>query len=701
MGERVTIVDALPSRRATDVRPGWWHRPFEMFQTNLREVDALLDVEAVLDEIEDHGATVWLLNVGGILSHYPTGLAFQTRNPLLEGRPGGDLVGDAVDAAHRRGLRLLARMDFSKVDARVADEHPEWCFRSSTGERQVYEGLVSVCPSGAYYQERTLDIVDEVLDRYPVDGFFFNWFGFNEVDYSGTVHGVCHCDACASAFRAETGRDTLPARTGDDGYLEWKRFTARTIDRLTDRIRSHIAHRAPDAGLILGRSADILFHEANNALGRTLWPHATSESVSAFRVAQPQKPVLVNAVAFVDMPYRLASEQPEMFAQYLLQAISRGANPSTYIMGPAGGIRYVCLPAARAVTRFHRDNADVYDGLVPAADVGLVRPSPLAAPAEVHLESVEEFRGLFSGLLERHVPVDVVPAEALATVPLDRFRVLVLPDLVSLDDAEDAAVGAFVRSGGTVVATGRSGIRADGSIVSWLPGAQEIAVENDANALKSSYVQVEAAPAVEGSALVPLRGRTHSVSWKESAERRHPIVPRAPYGPPEKAYGHVVGSESACGVLRAGSGLGVQLPWTVGAAYRELGLTAVRDLVVDVVIDAVGQDGTVEVDTSEHVEVSIGRSNAGLVIHLLNHSGQRRNSVGPSVPVRGTRLRLRGLGSVAAADVRGISPAISDTVSSVSVADDGVDLIVEIPEIVDAVAVVVPDVEDRGGDRGC
>src|SRR5690606_14548077 len=370
-------VTAQAADTAPAPRPGWWDEPFGVFQTNLREIDADLDVEAALDAIEEHGAGVWLLNVGGILSHYPTDLPFQTRNPHLARRAGGDLVGDALAAARRRGVRLLARMDFSKVAPAIADAHPEWLYVSPTGERQEFEGLVSVCPSAGYYQHRLLDVVDEVLDRYEVDGFFFNWFGFNEVDYAGRVHGVCHCAACQEGFSARTGLDRLPDRAGDEHYRAWRGYATATIDTLTARVRAHVAARRPDAALILGTAADVLFHEANNAIGRTLWPYATGEAVSALRSARPGKPVLVNAVAFWAMPYRFAAEQPEMLGQYLTQAIARGANPSTYVMGPTGRVAYDGLPAAAAVTRFHRDHRDVYTGLAPAARVGLVRPDPL------------------------------------------------------------------------------------------------------------------------------------------------------------------------------------------------------------------------------------------------------------------------------------------------------------------------------------
>lgn len=623
-------------------RVGWWNQPFQMFQTNLREIDAGLDVDRALDAIQTHGAGVWLLNVGGIVSHYPTDLDFQTRNPALADRVSGDLVGDAITKAHDRGVKLLARMDFSKIDGQIAAAHPEWCFRSVTGAQQRYEGLVSVCPSGGYYQERTLDILDEVLQRYPVDGFFFNWFGFNEVDYGGVVHGVCHCDSCSQAFTAYTGITKLPAGADDASYLDWKRFTAHTIDALTTRIRGHIQDRRPDAGLILGRSADILFHEANSALGRKLWPHATSESVGAFRIAQPQKPVLVNAVAFYDMPYRMTGEQPEMFAQYLTQAIARGANPSTYIMAAPGQINYDCLPAATVVTQFHSEHADVYDRLSPVAAVGLVRPDPLSREPVRHAEALAEFRGQFSALQERHIPFDIVPAESLGTVSLENFRVLLLPDLGVLNHSQDAVLDSFVSVGGRVLATGSTGISDDGGVASWLPAARRTAVIDDSQALKSSYLQTVDASAVEGSSLIPRFGTQLCFQWRDDTRHGHRVIPAAPYGPPEKAHGHVQSDEFACGTRDYGHGQAIQLQWLPGTTYTKLCLTNVRDAYIDLVTSLLSHDAQVEVKASDQVEVILGRSNAGFVLHLLNHSGQRRNGFASIVPIPNIEVRILG-----------------------------------------------------------
>lgn len=667
------------------VRPGWWEQPFGVFQTNLREIDADLDVERTLDAVEEHGANVWLLNVGGILSHYPTRLDFQTANPYLAGRASGDLVGDALAAARRRGVRLLARMDFSKVAPAIADAHPEWLYVSPAGARQEFEGLVSVCPSAGYQQERLFDVLDEVLGRYDVDGFFFNWFGFNEVDYAGRVHGVCHCAACVTGFREHTGLDRLPDRAGDAGYRQWRGYAAATIEALTARVRAHIAALRPDAGLILGTAADVLFHEANNAIGRTLWPYATGEAVSALRSARPGKPVLVNAVAFWDMPYRLADEQPEMLGQYLAQAISRGANPSTYIMGPTGRIAYGGLSAAAEVTRFHRDHRLDYTGLAPAAEVALVRPDLLDDDGRYGTGTAEH-RGLLAGLVERHVPFDVVPAGALESVALpERFRVLVLPDLPSLSDGAVAALDRFVRDGGSIVATGRSGIGPDGSVVDWFPALAQTTVDTDRDLLRSSYVQLDDAPSVEGALLVPRHGRHHRVTWRVDAATRYPLVEHASYGPPEKAYGHVPGTEPVCGERRHGAGTVVQLPWVVGTAYQDTRLTRLRDVAVDLVVerlrDRPGGRLPVVVEAPEQVEVVVGRSAAGLVVHLLNHSGQRGNGYGPAVPVHDVVLRVTGLAGRPARALAG----------QATTADDGADLLVRVATVAGFEVVVIAD----------
>jgi len=351
--------------------------------------------------------------------------------------------------------------------------------------------------------------------------------------------------------------------------------------------------------------------------------------------------VLTNSVGFVDMPYRMASEDPNHFAQYLLQAIARGANPSTYIMGTPEVSPYTCLTVAGELTRFHRDHSDVYTDLVPVAETLLVRPSA---------GSSAEFQGLYLSLLQRHIPFDVLPQERLGDVDLSRYRVVVLPDLGPVDSVIDR----FVDAGGAVVASGSTRLAC-------LPVRQ--LARYDTEETRSLHL----------AGGVPVFGAFHVVEPDAGADVGLLSLSRAPYGPPEKCHGHVQlehpgvirsgghgreqgeyggdgGEQGEYGGERgdAGRGLGagrvsragrvVLLPWTIGRSYREVGLSVHRDIFIDEVIGVGGPQ--METGLPEQVEIVLGRSAAGTVVHLLNRSGDTDQRFAPPVRIGPAELRL-------------------------------------------------------------
>ncbi len=650
----------------------WWRHAFRMFQTNLREIDAGLDVERTLDFLEGYGANTWLLSIGGILSNYPTDLPFQTRNPHLAERPSGDLVGDATVSAAKRGVRVLGRMDFSKIDHRRAEQHPEWCFVGPDGAPQTYNGLTSVCPSGDYYQYRLLEVVDEVLDRYPVDGFFFNWMSFNEIDYSKQYRGVCQCLACQRAFSAFAPGVPMPTGPESPGYGEWRRFSAGVLNDLTARVRAHIAGRRPDAPLILGDRADIVFHEANNEVGRPLWHHRTSEHLAAAKGYRPDVPVLVNSVGFLDMPYRLAGEEPHHFAQFLIQAIARGAIPSTYIMGTPDTTRYEMLGVGGEITRFHRDHAEVYDGLTSDAAVLLVRPDPARHPGERGTATRAEFEGLFLALQERHVPFDVVPegrvADRAGDSGLGQYRAIVLPDLGALPEDIVAALDTFTSGGGALVTTGASGMDGDRVQLAAMPVTRRLASRDGVESVRSLHLR-DRFP-------VPVIGAFHSVEPAPGATTGLLALSRAPYGPPEKCHGHLELDDQPGLII--GEHVAV-LPWTVGRGYRETGLTAHRDAFVDALLAvapgvSVRSGAGAGAALSEQVEIVTGRSAVGRVIHLLNRSGDAVQRFRAPVPIAaGAAIRLE---LPSGASVRAAVAKTTQTVER-----DGEDAVVVLPGI--------------------
>jgi hypothetical protein len=148
-------------------------------------------------------------------SYYPTKVGMP--HPGLR----TDLLGRAIAACHGAGVRapVYYTIGFSETEA---DRHPEWVARNRDGSAancfwdphakpsDPRPGFCwrFLCPSGAY-RRQILAQVSEIVETYPVDGFFFDICFIT----------VCHCAECRAAMKA---RGLDPARDED----------ARTYDRI-------------------------------------------------------------------------------------------------------------------------------------------------------------------------------------------------------------------------------------------------------------------------------------------------------------------------------------------------------------------------------------------------------------------------------------------------------------------------------------
>jgi hypothetical protein len=646
-------VDLCPTR--PEITPRWWHGPFSVFQSNLQEIDAGLDVESALDAIEDHGATAWLLNAGGIVSNYPTNLAFQTRNPYLSERASGDLIGDAIEAAQRREIKVLGRFDLSKVSVAIAEKHPEWCFRSHDGQPQVYHDLWSVCPSAGYYQERAFEIFDEVLTRYPLDGIFINWFNFNIVDYSRKRHGVCHCNACAEGFRKWSGGADLPVDLRSPDLSRWIGFTESVLSDLNRRLTDHIHSLSPDTLVVLGKRADMRYAEQGKMFGKELWPSSTSDEISELHNHEPPIRALINSVSFVDMPYRMAGEEPAHFAQYLYQGIARGGMPSTYIMGAPGRIPYASLDTAGKITRYFQRHKSMYADLAPAARLAVVKSS--ARPGS---PGSDEHLGIYTILQRDGRPFDVLPKEQLTALHqagrLVHYDAILLPDIGTLG-AHASVLDAYVDQGGHLITTGSSAVAEnDECELRGSPLLTRRSHVRSAEELWSSYAttthQDQALRHTFHGLIAGIFGSAFDAAWTEDASSFGEMLPAAPYGPPEKAYGHMPSPEDPAYARRSSGNSGGSVtvfPWTVGTSYREVETSAAKTMLLGALDQVLPQRWSV--DAPEQIEVIAGCSGDDLVVHLINLTGASRRGFRPPAPVSGVRVRLPEIAAGAKVEV--------------------------------------------------
>ena len=155
--------------------------------------------------------------MGGISAFYPSKVRYHYVSPYIP--KGHDTFGEVLREAHARGIRVIGRFDLSKTHKDAYDAHPEWFFKKANGEPAVYNGLYQACINGGWYRQKAVEILTEALDRYDVDGLFFNMFSNPSSDYSGNPLGICHCDNCQAAVPRP-----LPSRPAAEPDRDYQQF---------------------------------------------------------------------------------------------------------------------------------------------------------------------------------------------------------------------------------------------------------------------------------------------------------------------------------------------------------------------------------------------------------------------------------------------------------------------------------------------
>jgi len=429
---------AVPAAAGAPAR--WWmDEPVRLVQTNVRETDSTLDARRLVQQVAEFPANTLLFNMGGIVAQYPTQVAFHYSSPHLP--PGRDLFGEVLREAHARKIRVVGRFDLSKTQKAVFDAHPEWFFRRASGEPAVYNGLYSACINGGYYREHAPRILAEALERYAVDGLFFNMFGNPSADYSGRPMGPCHCDACRARFFARHGRP-LPAAASDPDYPN---FLAESAQEVAAAIGALVHRLRPGAAFLtyLDEHTDVIMHESNTSVTRPLplWPYSASDNVNRARNSEPGKMAVNLCMSFVDFPWRFATVPGPEVALRLWQNVAHGGAAALAMVGTMEQQDQQALDAARPIYAWIARNQEYFAGQRSAARVLLLgRPSNAGRSY-----GQNSYRGLFRLLTEQHIPFAVSDNLKWLEAPKREFDLVIATNCapVELDD--------YVRQGGNVL----------------------------------------------------------------------------------------------------------------------------------------------------------------------------------------------------------------------------------------------------------
>jgi hypothetical protein len=602
---------------STFAQEGWWMRePIRWVQTNLRQVDATLAARHLAEQLYEMRANVVLMGMGGIVSYYPTAVQFHYPSPNLPA--GRDMFGDVVRECHARKIRVVGRYDLSKTRKDVFDAHPEWFFRQANGEPVIYNGLYSTCINGGYYREQALKILSEGLEKYDVDGLFFNMFGNQSRDYSGRYVGLCHCDACKAKYRAAYHKE-LPNEPNDD----YRKFMFTSSREVAAEIGKLIRAKRPQAGYFnyIQEYTDGIMSESNTAIARPLplWPYSASDNVNRARNSQPTKMAVDLNMQFVDYWWRFATVPRGEIALRSWQNISHGGALTFEMNGTFEQQDRQALETAKPIFRWVAEHEEYYVKQASAARVLL-----LGAPSDGGREfNAEAYRGLFRLLSEEHIPFAV--SSNLDWLGKREF------DLVIAADWSPAGLKQYAENGGRVL------------IASARPPEFEVApVVNTIKEIRG-YVRVRdhaAFPSLKDTDLLMLNGAFTEV--RASDKPLLTLVPPSMFGPPEFIHIDMKDTDTPAIVFKQlGKGTVAWIPWNLGGMYYRHSLNAHAGLFRDVV-NQLKLPRQIKTNAHQLVEMSLMRQGGRTLLHLINLSGHSQTGYFAPIPMSNIQVQLMG-----------------------------------------------------------
>jgi hypothetical protein len=602
---------------AAQAQPGWWiAAPVRWLQTNLRQTDSASDPARLVEDAARFRANVLHVNMGGIVAQYPTRVPFHYPSPHLA--PGKDFFGDVLRLAHARGIRVVGRFDFSKTPKAVFDAHPEWFFRQANGEPVIYNGLYSTCINSVWYSRHILEILSEALERYEVDGLFFNMFGNQSRDYSGRFVGHCHCDECKRRFRGMFNRD-LP-KEPDAGY---QRFMFVSSRQVAAAIGDLIHRKRPGAGYFnyIQEHTDGIMSESNTAVARPLplWPYTSSDNVNRARNSQPAKAAVNLCMQFVDYPWRFATVPPGEIKLRLWQNIAHGGALAFAINGTMEQQDRQAVEAARPVFEWAAANEQFL-----GRQESIARVLLLAGPPSLGRGfSQSAYRGLFRILSESHIPFAV--SNNLDWIGRREFDVVIATDWVP------AELERWVKEGGRLL------------IVHPRPPEFNLAHGIKTHSDVDGYVRVRDAsrfPTLGPTSLLLLDGAFTETAPAKAALT---LVPESMYGPPEFIHIDIKDTNTPAIIdVQLGRGAVTWLPWDLGTLYYRLSLPAHAAVARDIIARWLPNGGQIQTDAHPLVEMSLMRRNGRTLLHVVNLAGHSQTGYFPAPEMRTINISLAG-----------------------------------------------------------
>ena len=616
----------------------WLDGPMRWAQLAFVERDpGHYDPDFWLDYFKRIHADGALLSAGGIVAFYPTNIPLHHRSDFMGN---SDTLGYLVAGCRKLGMKIMLRTDPHAVRQDVYEAHPEWIAVTVDGQKRRHwanPDLWVTCALGPYNFDFMTKVNHEIMEKFQPEGIFSNrWHG----------HDICYCESCKTKFEAFSGLE-LPQKAEklDPTYRKWADWRMKRLRELWSVWDADIRQQKPTARFIpngfpdkvmTGKEADLFFADQQARRGLTP-PWANGKGAKELRSTLGMKPLIGIFSVGIEEEYRW-KDSVQSDAEIRIWAAEGTANGMRPCFVKFGGAIYDkrWMEAVANVYEGYYKNEKYLRNTVPMARVGVVYSEqtdrnyggkPWQQKSSDHLD------GMYHMLVEHRIPFDMVNDRLLTLPDLQRFKLLILPNIAALSDAQCQQLQAFVTNGGSIVSTFETSLydeagkqRADFGLASLFGVSYDQHVEGP---MRNSYLQLRQDAKNSQTQLIltglndtpRIINAIYKVNVKPTVAFPSPItlIPTYPDLPMEDVYPRVAETDTRELYLRqVGKGRVAYIPGDLDRSFWQMLGTDHGQLLGNIVNWALDEEPIAAIQGPGVIDLTVWRQEKSMTVHLVN-----------------------------------------------------------------------------------
>lgn len=646
-----TLSFVQPSQDPWPDSIAWWkHNNLRLIQTNLPAYEASLNVDSLIEDLEYFSANTLIINAGGIMAFYPTKLKNQYINPFMQ----EEMLKDVITQCHERDIRVIVRFDFSRAHRSIFEAHPDWFYISPKGDRIINDDMYVVSINAPYEQQVLFDIVEEVIDNYPIDGLFINMPGYQTRNaYLGIYHGIDQNKFDRHRFAEFSGGLGLPLieDENDPVFRKYQAFKKHTTDDLMKRLRKLVRSKSDQIAICtyMAANVDIIRHESQTR-GLPHWPYSASDNVNNASHSYPNHIISNASIQQISFQSRYNAVEPEEVAIRLYENIANGSGLDISLMGDFQDYEDARnFHVIHQIYGHHKKFEGYFGRYTSPAEVLVISPGYWPGG-----EPMLEYRGIQLMLKEAHIQHNIIEVSQIGQLrdQVLSHKLILVPEIIEFDSSALEVVKKVLESGIHVIATNRSFAKHP-EIMEDFFGATIDQLDHDGSGYYLNPQDKNVFSRFKDQSLLFFKYNLGLYNFSKSDTAYLPILTPGRPGPPENIGGHEPTGYFGMGVKKHGHGKAILLPMNLGKLYYLYGYEQHKNVLLDAISYAYPQvEQLVQTNAHQRIEVILQnyinnfpdnltqQEPDGMILHLVNITGFSRNTYFRPLPVFDLKFKI-------------------------------------------------------------